>query len=508
MYDFIDVTEKQTKNYLPAEALQIDGQYIENVISGYRTLHVEGRELLPSEVIMDDESMQNGANFRGKRYPVRSIRVTFQLILENIYDFRKAFNILNGILNFENAKLIFNDEPDMYFIGTSSEVGDIEPGLNSVIGEFEIICTDPFKYSLEDSLLKIPYGKKKVEIDYQGSHNSYPSIQIDILSDTGYVAFYNEHGGIIQIGDPDEVDKAPGTKTDTLINYLFTQNNYKASDWIKDKAFLVHDQMQGGNVGIKTGGNLQATSYGNNNGGWHGPSLTMELPKDSSGHTGTKNWTIESSCLTSILNTNEMGSMGILVTGRNSLGERVNLAGIMLMKNKEGYRSQIELYVAGKPLRTLETTFYENMNNLKDYPYYNYRISKFGKKMEFHCPEGRYEFDVPDIENIEAAEVSLIMAAFQNWKIAKMEFKNLRFRSHEVECWEDIPNKFTKGDKIDIDCETGEIRLNGVLSPELGAIGNTWDKFYLKHGLNSLAYDFSEWAQCPDVSIRYRMVMI
>lgn len=50
MYEFVDTNQAGSKNSLPSEALQIDGEYIENLIDGYRTLYVIGRELLESEI--------------------------------------------------------------------------------------------------------------------------------------------------------------------------------------------------------------------------------------------------------------------------------------------------------------------------------------------------------------------------------------------------------------------------------------------------------------------------
>lgn len=39
MYDFIDVNEYQSGSTLPSEALMINGEYIEDQIPGYRTVH-------------------------------------------------------------------------------------------------------------------------------------------------------------------------------------------------------------------------------------------------------------------------------------------------------------------------------------------------------------------------------------------------------------------------------------------------------------------------------------
>ena len=46
MYNFIDVNEVSEGVVLPSEALQINGEFIENLIPGYRTLNVSGREAL------------------------------------------------------------------------------------------------------------------------------------------------------------------------------------------------------------------------------------------------------------------------------------------------------------------------------------------------------------------------------------------------------------------------------------------------------------------------------
>lgn len=49
MYRFTDVTEKGS-TMLPSEALRINGKYIEELVKGYKTLNVKGRELLLSDI--------------------------------------------------------------------------------------------------------------------------------------------------------------------------------------------------------------------------------------------------------------------------------------------------------------------------------------------------------------------------------------------------------------------------------------------------------------------------
>ena len=51
MYRFRDtVKTKEALEYFGSEAFSINGEYLENIVPGYRTLSVSGRELLESEI--------------------------------------------------------------------------------------------------------------------------------------------------------------------------------------------------------------------------------------------------------------------------------------------------------------------------------------------------------------------------------------------------------------------------------------------------------------------------
>ena len=50
IYKFTDTDKRATPGNLPGEALFINGQAIENLIEGYRTLYVKGRESMSGEI--------------------------------------------------------------------------------------------------------------------------------------------------------------------------------------------------------------------------------------------------------------------------------------------------------------------------------------------------------------------------------------------------------------------------------------------------------------------------
>ena len=236
MYNFIDTNEASEGLILPSEALEINGEYIENLIEGYRTLHIKGRESLSPELTAFETGVRDGSKLQNKRYPARIITVTYQLIAKTNDEFRAAFNKLASILNVKNAQLIFNDEQDKFFIGTPSTMGAVEPGKNSVIGEFEIFCADPFKYSVIEYEASPSLDNSSILIDYKGTYKAFPTLEAEFYSedeisedgetaqaltgsgDCGYIAFFNEAEKVIQLGDPEEVDTAEYEKSQTLLN--------------------------------------------------------------------------------------------------------------------------------------------------------------------------------------------------------------------------------------------------------------------------------------------------
>lgn len=274
MYDFIDVNEQAGKK-LPAEALQLNGEYIENIIDGYRTLQVSGREALSQELESYEVGIRDGSRLKSRRYPARTITITYQLLADSAEDFREKYNQLGRILNVEDAEMIFADEPDKFFRGTPEELGDVDPGRNNVVGEINFFCADPFKYSVIEYEAEPSLDEGSVLIDYNGTYKSYPTLEASFYSedeasedgetveeltgagDCGYVAFFTEDEKIIQLGDPEEADAETAyEKSQTLINQKFMESSSWGSAaqslWTANGGnVLPEDIVQAGSMAMK-----------------------------------------------------------------------------------------------------------------------------------------------------------------------------------------------------------------------------------------------------------------
>lgn len=268
MYNFVDVNEASEEKNLPSEALQINGKFIENIIDGYRTLQVLGREGMTAEILAYETGVADGSKTSGKRYPSRYITVRYQLLAKTPEAFRTAYNQLASILNVEDAELIFNDELDKFYIGTPEEIGEPEGGTNNVVSEFTIFCADPFKYSIAEYEVEPELTDNSFLLDYKGTYKAFPTLEAKFHSenegiaaltgngDCGYVAFFNENEKIIQLGNPDETDTETYDKSQTLTAQNFDTetawNNIAETNWAANVGKISSDSFgQTGNVAIK-----------------------------------------------------------------------------------------------------------------------------------------------------------------------------------------------------------------------------------------------------------------
>ena len=86
-----------------------------------------------------------------------------------------------------------------------------------------------------------------------------------------------------------------------------------------------------------------------------------------------------------------------------------------------------------------------------------------------------------------------------------------KFVKNNCDTWKDIPNKFSANDVVTADCKEGEVYLNDTRAPEMGALGNDWEEFYLVNGLNQIGVSYSDWVAsgyAPIFKLRYREVFL
>lgn len=507
MYDFIDVTESHSGNQLPSEALCFNGEWIENHVPGYRTLYVSGRELSISELKDIEVGQADGSRFQSKRYPSRIITVGYMLQAKGNAAFREAYNKLNAILDAEEAQLIFNDEPDKYYIGTKKSGSTVPPGKNNVTGEIEFYCADPFKYSVEE-IEVIPEldNGKTFAIDYKGTYPASPALEVTFPSDCGYAAFTDKNENILQFGSPEEVDSV-FMESEHLIADAMEAG---ISGWVLNKAVTT-----GTNEFKQTGSFkhtyrrespcIEPNSYGDGT-QWHGPSYTKQVPPNSAGEIGAKNCLYGWTHFFVVESNQDVGIAQFMMTGENGR----NVAAITFYKNtvNNDYMGHYKISINDKVVYQ-DSYSLDSQNSLTSWENAWSYIEKFGDTITVKV--GNFlvkSFRDAEIANVKVKEVSFYLGAYGNNKVGNNGVRRVRLTAHNVDTWVDIPNVFCKDDILEVDSGTGSVVLSHIQEPGLGALGNNWEDFKLMPGDNQIRCLYSAWAQKPAFKLKYREVYL
>lgn len=498
MYAFVDtVNSGIVGTNLPTEAMSYNGVYLENEIDGYRTLSVTGRELMESEVTDQEIDGMDGSYYRYKTTPARTITVKYQLRARGSREYREAYNKMNKLLSGEQVKVIFNDESDKYFIGTKTSNTQVDGGSNNVIGEIEIYCSDPRKYSTTekeftatDGVLNIVNeGTVPVSIDYD----------VQTTSETGYIGLVSEEG-IMQYGKVEELDGETYKQSEWLASI---KDFYNCNDDIggtdvmhpsygTNGTLIEHTWFGNKFIGLGSAG----TKKGNANGGLR----TLVLPADSSGDTsGAKNFYCWFHlCFYAGL----MGQTGEMCINFLTEDDKLICGCNWYKTDSVGNTGHYEIWANGKVLKNWEfTTSHLQAQNPFYYKWGSCDILKEGANIRFFFWARYYNFYIPEIENMKCAKIQIAVKQWGdrggNKFMSMIGFDVIDFEKMNVEKWKDIPNRYPSGTNITIDGKSSHIYVNGIARPEDEVLGTQY--FKAPVGTSEVKVMCSEWTKSQPI---------
>lgn len=506
MYSFVDAVSGQSSQSLPAEALSINGVYIENEIEGYSTLNVVGRELPESEIGELEIGHRNGSQYQYKRIPPREITVTYQMLSSSAREFREKFNKLCALLEFEQATITFLDEPDKYFIGTKKSVGNVSEGQLNVTGTFMIYCTDPYKYStveksfaaeknsngiLETTIIND--GAVPVPVDYEITHNH----------ENGYIGIVSQYGAI-QLGNVDEVDMETRQKSEILVNY----RNYADYSVMTDNQGL----WDGGHTEYPKNGAwgkyvfngldwLGLTNVGSGS-LWHGATKTITLPADSNGEKGATNFLAQTRIWAETGLITQTGTLQLVIGDENGK----HLASMHFVKRSyTDNTASMVMQVQEKEIKRIkyEPTAWSSTGSTGSDIY----IRKMGELFEFYFAGQRYPFRYPSLANKKGLTLTIGAGQYASRGIgnllSRMYFRETFFRKDNVNFLYDIPNRYRPGSKLSIDGNAAKVYVDGI--PSLGdeVFGSKY--FKVPPGETKVQFYCSSFCNpLPDITARIR----
>lgn len=174
MYKFIDTTkQKHYRNlpFIPTSAMSYDGSWLEELVEGYQTLTVEGREMY--SLSFESQEMQVGGVITNVKYPPRELTIKYKLedrdprVLQEKFDTLKAY-----LIRQEDVPIIFHDDLEYTFYGRFKTADNVPGDTNSIISTFTVLCSDPFKHgktqSVKNKVIEVlPYPVKPDKLSFK-----------------------------------------------------------------------------------------------------------------------------------------------------------------------------------------------------------------------------------------------------------------------------------------------------------------------------------------------------
>lgn len=472
---------------------KIDGQYIEDLISGFRTLGVDGREELDLDVTSAETETSDGGRFVRRKIKSRVLRVHFHLSDATASGFSTKLKALQAKLySVKESKIIFSDASNYYFTGSFRKLTLAYKGMTVTRGTLEIFCADPFRYFVTESVVYPTDGV--FTVNYTGTYPAHPTlIARSPGHDCGFYGFTKD-GLTIRVGNPDEQDQeeVPTDTAVTIINTHFGRLYDGMTGW-RDNPILLY----GYNTSFSTSpaddyiyATLSAppviTYYYGAAGGhdFDDPYPNFEL--------SFSNWFEPTTAA-------QGGGFDFYVN--NSGGG--NVCGVSVWKNKNG-RVQWSMIVKGNIVKS-------GSYSLADNPFKGaWRIQTITKTqgtVAFNF--GGVSFTITDSElaghAYDAANASFIFYRQPNADDigANNALQSVLIRGIP-NTWQEVANKIPQNGLVSIDTASGNITLNGAQSLELGVITNNFEDFTLAPGSNTITCEASDWVDDAAYTMKYR----
>lgn len=544
---------------LPREAVKINGQYIEDVLSGYYTIITSGREAIAPDLDTYSVGSSDGETIKGSRYPARSITVDFMLQGSSLEDFRDKVENLNNLLSLEEADFIFNDESDRYYTGRVIPDIKFDNFLNGARGSYTIYCAYPFKRSVavttlsstDESGVVVDDTSATFTFNYKGTRPARPVLRAEFASaksggdysedgDCGFVAFLDDEENIIQLGNPDIIDTDQyATEANVpIINSEFSAlTNWTASNvtanqitdtyWSNGAGQTQYYAKSAGTGSLKRNisgvinfefdmvhrlcvaaasqvGKFEALTL-------NGTTVVtgISIEKTGNGTTGTVKY---------ILNDKVVGTDSIDLSYYNTHFGYCRRDPVYV---QEVYYEQVVTYVKKKKkkkkkkvvswvarTRTVQGGWSYTQSNL------NTGWTKDGAVVTFSVgslPDRT--FKCSDIEFVASTSVELNYSGSFDTNAVH----SCALISKAGVPFAEIPNVFTAGDIVEADCNSANVALyrsgsaEGHLEPQYGALGNDWEDFEIKAGQNIIKAVWSPWVKTaykPTIQILFNEVYL
>lgn len=364
-----------------------------------------------------------------------------------------------------------------------------------------------------------------VAIKNNGTYRTYPKFSFTMNGENGLVGLIHQNGGVLQFGNPDDVDGTIPTRQEFGLRENFYGSKLNANIKVNQDFKSVYPNM---NSNPSTPNLFQGSwnmtddidsatpqfTTAPTQEVWHGPSMVLpiQVPSDNN-RTGNfrthirfnfdnRSKRARGRTEVSVMDTSGSYVMGAVIRDSDSTSDSFVF---------EAWYKDTMVKSQTITKKVFNKTFFELV------------IYRTGKELLWKLTQVKslnanntvnddkviwvsWNLDEPETSNINT--VGVWQMRHQNNQHVLMSVTDIQARWSATSYYQDIKNQFQDGDIVEVDVASRSLFINGSVNNTLNVVGNEWEKFVCEHGDTIIQSVYSSWANMPEVTGELREVFL
>lgn len=422
-----------------------------------------------------------------------------------------------GTVNIEWVKIEKSDKrtPNHDFYKYRGLYSYPSPDPNDYAWEYDptyyrAIDYEPAKEGISDVLL----------VQNNGTYRTYPKFTFKMNGENGLVGLLNGNGGVLQFGNPEDVDGTTSVRTEQGLNEGFWGNTLNPNIKVNTGFKSVYPNMNSnpstpnliqGSLDMKDDPDAVKPVFkgvGDIN-VWHGPTMMMDIQapanNDRTGEVAAH--------IRFTFNNYDKGQRGRIEFSIFDENGDPAMTTVIRDSTAVGNEMRIECWYKGKRLidqaldrKTFNKTFYEiNMDRRGNRLIWRLvQIKKLNGGGQWSTAqidkEYKFTWNLDEPDTTKWTKLGIWQMRYSNKFHVLMGITDAQVRWEKTPYYQDIKNFFRDGDLVEIDVKGRALYINGSINNDLNIVGNQWEKFVLELGETMIQPVVSDWANMAEVT--------
>lgn len=357
-------------------------------------------------------------------------------------------------------------------------------------------------------------------VQNNGTYRTYPKFTFKMNGENGLVGLLNGNGGVLQFGNPEDVDGTTSVRTEQGLNENYWGNTLNPNIKVNTGFKSVYPNMNSnpatpnliqGSLDMRQDADSVVPVFkgvGDIN-VWHGPTMMMDIQAPANNdRTGEVAGHIRFT-----FNNYDKGQRGRIEFSIFDENGDPAMTTIIRDSTTVGNEMRIECWYKGKRLidqaldrKTFNKTFYEiNMDRRGNRLIWRLvQIKKLNGGGQWSTAqidkEYKFTWNLDEPDTTKWTKLGIWQMRYSNKFHVLMGITDAQVRWEKTPYYQDIKNFFRDGDLVEIDVKGRALYINGSINNDLNIVGNQWEKFVLELGETMIQPVVSEWANMAEVT--------